>query len=143
MIPCGTETITLYNRRETKDAQTQRATVSWVRTVLTGCSWARRMERVRDGPTVVMTEILVCKIPESDAYRDPAAWDALTSTTGYFTLAPGDIIVKGISTDVIGSTLTPAALVDKHKRGGVMTVASATNNARPGSLLGHYLAKGA
>lgn len=142
MIPFGDEAITLYNRRETKDTA-GRTVVTWYRTELSGCSWARRMERVLRDTAYVSTEIIVCRIPESNAYRAPKDWDALTSPTGYFTLAPGDIIVRGIVTDTIGSTLTSAALVDKHKRGGVMTVASATDNTRPECLTRHYLAKGA
>jgi hypothetical protein len=143
MIPFGDEAVTLYNRRETKDEATGRTAVSWIRTALTKCSWARRIERVRDGTAYVLAESIVCRIPESNAYRAPEVWDALTSTTGLFTLAPGDIIVRGTVTDTIGPALTSAALVDKHRRGGVMTVASATDNTRPGCLTGHYLARGA
>ena len=139
MIPFGDETVTLYNRRETKDTA-GRTVVTWYRTPLTGCSWTRRMERVRDGTAYVQAEIIVCRIPESNAYRKPEEWDALTATTGLFTLAPGDIIVRGTVTDTI---TTAAALVDKYKRQGVMTVASATDNTRPECLTRHYLAKGA
>lgn len=140
MIPFGTETITLYNRREVRDAITQRTTVSWVRTALTGCSWARRMERVRDGPTVTSAEVITCRIPESTAYRTPSAWDALTVTTGLFTLAPGDIIVRGTVTDTITAS---AALVDKYRRQGVMTVQTTQDNTRPLFRTGHYCARGA
>ena len=139
MIPFGTETVTLYNRRETKDAN-GRTLVSWVRTALTGCSWVRRMERVRDSTTVTMAEMIVCRIPESDAYRAPEAWDALAATTGLFTLAPGNIIVHGTVTDTI---TTSAALVDKYKRQGVMTVQSVADNTRVLLRTGHYVARGA
>ena len=142
MIPFGTEAVTLYNRRETKDAN-GRTLVSWVRTALSGCSWVRRMERVRDGTAYVQAEMIVCRIPESNAYRTPEAWDALTVTTGLFTLAPGDIIVHGTVTDVIGASLTSAALVDKYKRQGVMTVASVADNTPVLFRTGHYVARGA
>jgi hypothetical protein len=142
MIPFGTESVTLYNRRETKDAN-GRTLVTWVRTELTKCSWTRRMERVRDSTTVTTAEMIVCRIPESDAYRKPEVWDALTATTGLFTLAPGDIIVHGTVTDTIGPALTSAALVDKYKRQGVMTVASVADNTRVLFRTGHYVARGA
>lgn len=140
MIPFGSETVTLYNRRETKDAVTQRTTVSWVRTVLTGCSWTRRMERVRDGTTVTLVEAITCRIPESSAYRKPEEWDKLTNATDLFTLAPGDIIVRGAVTDTV---TTATALVDKYKRQGVMTVASAKDNTVSLFRTGHYVARGA
>jgi len=139
MIPFGTETVTLYNRRETKDAN-GRTLVSWVRTALSGCSWVRRTERVRDGTAVTSTEIIVCRIPESNAYRAPEVWDALTNPIGLFTLAPGDIIVHGTVTDTI---TTSAALVDKYKRQGVMTVASVADNTRVLFRTRHYVARGA
>jgi len=143
MITFGSEAVTLYNRRESKDAN-GRTVVTWQRKELRGCFWTQRLERVRDSNSVVMTEVTVCKIPEDPAYRDPAEWDALADPTGYyFTLAPGDIIVKGVVSDAIGSSLTAAALVDKYKRSGVMTVTSVKNNAGSGYPLRHYLAKGA
>lgn len=142
MIPFGTEAVTLYNRRETKDTA-GRTVVTWYRTELLGCSWTRRMERVLQGTAYVQTEIIVCRIPESDDYRKPEEWDALTATTGLFTLAPGDIIVHGIVTDTIGASLTASALVDKYKRHGVMTVQSAADNTPVLFRTGHYVARGA
>jgi hypothetical protein len=87
-----------------------------------------------------MAEMIVCRIPASNAYRAPEEWDALTATTGLFTLAPGDIIVHGTVTDTI---TTSAALVDKYKRQGVMTVASVADNTRVLFRTGHYVARGA
>lgn len=141
MLPFGAETVTIYNRRETKDAN-GRTVVTWHRRVLAGCFWTSRIRHVRDGMATVLAEMIVCKIPERADYRTPAKWDALASVTNVFTLAPGDIIVRGAVTDTIGPKLTAAALVDKHKRGGVMTVTSAANNVRPGLPLGHYRAEG-
>lgn len=141
MLPFGTETITLYNRRETKDAN-QRTVVTWHRRVLAGCNWSQRVKHVWNGTAVVLADVTTCKIPERVDYRTPAEWDALASVANVFTLAPGDIIVRGAVTDTIGPTLSAAALIDKHKRSGAMTVTSATNNVRPGLPLGHYRAEG-
>lgn len=142
MMPFASETVTLYNRREGKDAS-GRTVVTWHRTELPGCFWTRRMERVREGNTMALTETIVCKIPESQRYLSPADWDAPSNPTDRFTLAPGDIVVRGAVTDEIGTALKATDLIEKHRRGGVMTVASAQDNTRPGFPLGHYLAKGA
>jgi hypothetical protein len=75
-------------------------------------------------------------------YVDPQAWDVLSDMSGRFTLAPGDILVRSITTDQIGDSLRASTLVEKHRRGGVMTVTTAQNNVHPGLPLGHYLARG-
>lgn len=142
MIPCGVVTITLYNRRETKDVN-GRTVVTWYRRSIGGCSWMRKTNRIWDGTAVILANTIICRIPEHPAYREPQDWDALTSPTGYFTLAPGDIIVRGTVTDTIGTSLSDAALIEKYKRGGAFVVAAAKNNVHPGLLLEHYLAEGA
>jgi hypothetical protein len=141
MIPFASETVTLYNRRKAKDAN-GRTVVTWHRTVLTGCSWTRRMERVRDGTVMTLAEVTVCKIPEDARYRPPDEWDKIANSADRFTLAPGDIIVRGAAADEIGAAIKATALVDKYRRQGVMTIASAQDNTRPGVPLGHYLARG-
>lgn len=142
MIPCGVVTITLYNRRETKDAS-GRTVVTWYRRSIGGCSWMQKVVRVWNGTAVVLSNAIICRIPEHPAYREPQEWDALGSPSGYFTLAPGDIIVRGQVTDTIGTPLSAAALVEKYKRGGAFVVTAAKNNARPESTLAHYHAEGA
>lgn len=142
MIPFATDKVTLYNRKEGKDAN-GRTTVSWQRTVLTRCFWTRRMEKVLDGTTETLTEVLVCKIPQDSRYRSPAEWNELEDVTGCFTLAPGDIIVHGETTDEITGDFKAIDMISKHRFQGVMSVVSAKNNVRPGYPLGHYLARGA
>lgn len=140
-MPFGTDAVTLYNRRESKDTN-GRTVVTWHRRAIPGCFWTRRNERIREGNSTTMSDVIVCKIPEDPDYREPSEWDVLPYIGDLFTLAPGDIIVRGVVADQIGAGLTSAALSDKHRRSGVMTVTSAQNNARPGFPLGHYLAKG-
>lgn len=142
MIPFGTETVTLYNRRETKD-ENGRTVVAWYRTVLAGCFWTLKRARIWDGTAVVLTDEVTCRIPEDMRYRSPADWDALTDAAGYFTLAPGDIVVRGAVADEIGTSFKASDLIAKYKRAGVMTVNAAQDNVRPSFPLGHYLAKGA
>ena len=141
MIPFGNEWVTLFNRRESTGPN-GRTITSWHRSYLSGCYWASRPGRVWDGSSVVMVDETICKIPGSSHYRAPADWDAMTDPGGYFTLSPGDVLLRGVVDEDIKPTLSSSALVSKHKRSGAMVVTSVKNNVVPGLPLGHYLAKG-
>lgn len=142
MIPFGCDTVTIYNRRETKDAN-GRTVVTWHRKELPGCSWTRKTKHIRDGNALVLADVTICRIPEHPDYRNPDEWDALTAVTNQFTLAPGDIIVRGPVFDLIGPLLPASALVEKHKRRGAFVVTATKNNVFPGVPLEHYMAEGA
>lgn len=140
MIPFAGETVTLYNRR--KQVLTDGKTAeTWVRRVLTGCSWVRTHERVRSDTEVGYTSSVTCRIPASDSYLPPDQWDALDDPSGKFTLAAGDVLVYGDVADEIGSELSAAELVKRYARRGSIVVRSARNNSRNG-ILPHYAAKG-
>lgn len=141
MIPFASETVTLYNRKEGKDAN-GRTVVTWHRTVLTGCFWTRRTIRALDNGNVKIGEVLVCKIPESTAYLPPDEWAALADPAGRFTLWMGDIIVYGDVPDEIGPALTETALRAKYARRGVMIVTAAKERCMSGAGLRHYVAEG-
>ena len=94
MIPFARERVTLYNRRRETDAQ-GRERIAWRRRVLDGCSWVCAHERVRDDGTTRYAQSVVCRIPQSADYLSPGQWDALSDPTGRFTLAPGDLLVRG------------------------------------------------
>lgn len=142
MIPFGMEIVTLYNRHETKD-ENGRTVAIWYRTVLAGCSWTLKRIRAWDGTAVILTDEITCRIPEDARYRSPAEWDALVVMTSNFTLAPGDIIVRGSVTDEIVAAFKASDLIAKYRRAGVMTVNAAQDNFRLGFPIGHYCAKGA
>ena len=136
MIPLARETVTLYNRRLVAGAD-GRAREVWRRRVLHGCSWVRAHERVRDDGIVRYAASVVCRIPASST---PGAWDALDAPEGTFTLAAGDILVRGAVEDEITEDFSAAALLKKYERGGAMVVQSAKENtAIPG--LAHYVAR--
>ena len=140
MIPFASETVTLYNRRRTTGAD-GRQVETWVRHVLTGCSWVRTHERVRSDTEVGYTSSVTCRIPASDSYLPPDQWDALDDPSGKFTLAAGDVLVYGDVADEIGSELSAAELVKRYARRGSIVVRSARNNSLNG-ILPHYAAKG-
>lgn len=50
------------------------------------------------------------------AYLDPIAWLALVTKTGKWTIAVGDVIVKGSVSDVIQSTPTVFTMTDLRKK---------------------------
>ena len=141
IMPFGRETVTLYNRREAKD-ENGRTHITWHRTVRPGCFWTRRVVRSVTNGHVSIGEHLACKIPESTDYLSPDEWDELDDPAGRFTLAAGDVVVKGNVPDEIGKALTENALKEKYRRHGIMTVSSAQNRAIGGAPLRQYLAQG-
>jgi hypothetical protein len=141
MIPFANNIVTLYNRREGKDTN-GRTVVTWHRTAFLNGSWTRKANRVWNGTAVVLSDTIVCRIPEDARYLSPAGWDDLADPAGYFTLAPGDILVRGDVSDVIGTPLSAAALVEKYKRSGAFVIVTAKDNTNLGLPLGHYLAEG-
>lgn len=140
MIPFAGETVTLYNRR--KQVSTDGKTAeTWVRRVLTDCSWVRTHERVRSDTEVGYTSSVTCRIPASADYLPPAEWDALSDPAGKFTLAAGDVLVFGAVADEVSAALPIGELVKKHERRGAIVVSSAKDNSRNG-VLPHYVARG-
>ena len=104
----------------------------WRGTVLRGASWRRSdacaVDAARGGLTAA--DRSVCRIPaDVDAggkrYADPLAYAAAADPEGLWTLAGGDVLVRG---EVPGGGWTPALLA--KARGEVMTVLSVTDNRR-------------
>lgn len=139
MIPFAKDTLTLYNRVRNVGAD-GRTAESWRRRVLTGCSWVRAHERVRDEGIVRYAESVACRIPASADYLPPGDWDAQGAPPGKFTLAAGDILVRGEVDDEIGAGLSAAELVKKYARSGAAIVQSVKENTHLGPLA-HYVAR--
>ena len=140
-LPFAHETITLYNRKEIKDASGRKVT-SWQRTVRTECFWTRRTFRTFINGVVQIGETVKCRIPESPAYVEPWDWETLEDTTDHFTVYAGDIIVHGAVTDEIGAALTETDLRKKYDKQGCIVVTSAKNFCIPGAPLPHYAVEG-
>lgn len=92
-------TITVYNQY--KDPLT--GLVSWLNTTLSGCFWKNTSNKVTVGTVELETNSTICRIPKNDKFKERYLWEQLTNDTmkDYFTLSPGDIIVKGEVTDKI------------------------------------------
>lgn len=91
--------ITIYNKY--RDVQTDITT--WTRTEVEGCFWKMVGTQVIIGETTLDTKSIVCRIPKDSRFLEKKDWINLSAYErgNYFTLAPGDIIVKGECEDII------------------------------------------
>ena len=137
-------TVTVYNK--ITDASTQ--VVTWYKTVITDCFWKMTGAEVRVGDAVLDSKAIVCRIPKSPIFMEKQDWIKLpvAQLSDYFTLAQGDIIVKGEcafdineyekgyrSSDLLGFYSQYQAC---------MEITEFSNNTGIGRNNEHYLARG-
>ena len=128
------ETVTVFNARW----EAQSGGYVYLPTVVRGVGWHAGLAEAVDGRGGRVTaNRIVARIPgDADAgekaYVDPVAWRAAEDVSGLWTLAGGDIIVKG---EAAGDGWTPGEL--KAAFAERMTVLGVTDNrGRP--LGGHW-----
>lgn len=137
-------TLTIYNRFE--DAQTN--IITWYRTVVNDSFWKCVGDRVVINQTVLETNNIICRIPESDKFLEKYKWIQLPNDkmSRYFTLGPGDIIIKGEVDDIVNeyqSGHRSNDLVKKYKQlQGCMEVQEVAINTGIGRNNPHYYVKG-
>ena len=137
-------TLTIYNRFE--DAQTN--VITWYRTVVNDSFWKYVGDRVVINQTVLETNNIICRIPESDKFLEKYKWIQLPNDemSQYFTLGPGDIIIKGEVEDIVNeyqSGHRSNDLVKKYKQlQGCMEVQEVAINIGIGRNNPHYYVKG-
>lgn len=137
-------TITIYNKFT--DAQTR--LVRWYRHVITNTFWKYSGNKIVVGNTVLETKDIICRIRKDEAFREKHEWIDIPNDemSQYFTLAPGDIIVKGEVEDVIDEYTSGARstdLVKKYKAlQGCMEIQEFSNNTNGGRGNEHYYVKG-
>lgn len=119
--PTFCQTITLYNHYSDDGGKTQH---KWLRTVLDNCyfgvvSAAKSGNLSKDG-----SDSFVCRIPQTPKFKF-----LYQGVEGTFTLAPGDIIVRGGVADEISDTNgnRPADILHKYK-GNAFTIQSVSTN---------------
>lgn len=103
--------LTLYNRYLSAGAET------YQRTVIEGVAWENRKAAnvLASGGNIAVDAVAVyIPLARGAAYVAPKAWQALSSKTGYWTLQPGDVIVRGQVTDAITGGFTMTALKAKY-----------------------------
>ena len=137
-------TITIYNRFE--DPQTN--LVTWHRHVVEGAFWKYAGNKIVVGNTVLETKDIICRIRKDDRFLEPYQWRAIPNDQmdNFFTLNSGDIIVKGIATDVINEYTAGTRSSDlkkKYKNGqGCLEIQTWSNNTGGGRGNEHYYVKG-
>lgn len=137
-------TITIYN----KFVDTQTDVVRWYRTIVTDCFWQLSGTEVRVGGTVLDSKSIVCRIPKDDRFLEKQDWIALPNDEmdDYFTLAQGDIIVKGECDFVIDEYTKghrSTDLLGKYRKyQACMEITEFSNNTGIGRNNEHYLARG-
>lgn len=137
-------TITVYN----KYVNPLTHVISWFKTVLTDCFWQLTGSEVSIGNTVLDSKATICRIPEHSKYLDKQDWIKLPDDKmgDYFTIAPGDIIVKGDCDFVINeytSGTKSTDLLNKYNEyKACMLITEFSNDTGVGRNNKHYVARG-
>lgn len=137
-------TVTIYNRYE--DAQTN--LVSWFRTKVDGTFWKYTGNKVVVGNTVLETKDIICRLRKDKRFLEKQDWITVPNDLmpQYFTLAQGDIIVKGDVSDEINeyvSGMRSSDLKKKYKSlQGCIEIQEWANNTGGGRGNEHYYVKG-
>lgn len=137
-------TITIYNKFT--DAQTQ--VTHWFKQVVTDCFWQLSGSTVRIDEVTLDSKSIVCRIPKDDRFLEKQDWIKLPNDqmNQYFTLATGDIIVKGIcdeNIDEYTSGHRSTDLLNKYREyQACMEITEFSNNSGVGRNNEHYLTRG-
>lgn len=137
-------TITIYNRF--KDPVT--ALVTWYRTVVEGCFWKYTGNKVTVNDVTLQTNSTICRIPKSDIFKERYLWEALTDVErgDFFTISPGDIIIKGEVEDIVDEQVKghrSTDLIAKYKKlQGCIEIESWADNTGVGRNDKHYFVTG-
>lgn len=137
-------TLTIYNKFE--DPQTH--IVTWYRTVLENCFWKYIGNKIKIGNVNLETDNSICRIPISDKFKEKYEWINIPNDemSQYFTIAKGDIIIKGEVDDTINEYVSGSRSTDieaKYKElQGCIRIQEMTINTGIGRCCEHYLVKG-
>ena len=138
-------TVTIYNKFTDK----QTSVVKWFRTVIPNdCFWQLTGTELRIGDTVLDSKSIVCRIPKDDAFLEKQDWEKLPNDemNNYFTLAHGDIIVKGecdFEIDEYTKGYRASDLLNHYQDyQACMSVSEFAINTGKGKNNEHYLARG-
>ena len=137
-------TVTVYNKYE--DPQTQ--LVRWYRHKVDGAFWKYTGNKVVVGNTVLETKDIICRLRKDDNFREKHLWIAIPNDkmSNYYTLAQGDIIVKGEVTDEINEYSAGHRSSDLKKKykalQGCLEIQEFSINVGGGRGNEHYLVKG-
>ena len=138
------QTLTIYNKFTNPETRV----VTWYKTVVEKCFWKYTGNKLTVGETTIETDTTLCRIPKDTKYIDKHEWEELPDEqkSAYFTLGPGDIIVKGEVEDVVNeyeSGNRSSDLLTKYRKlQGCMLVERCSVNTGVGRGMEHYYVKG-
>lgn len=136
--------ITIYNKFE--DPQTN--LVRWFRHSVDGTFWKYAGNKVVIGNTVLETKDIICRLRKDDKFLERHEWISLPNDkmADYFTLAQGDIIVKGDVEDEIDEYTSGKRSTDLKRKykglQGCLEIQEWANNTGGGRGNEHYYVKG-
>lgn len=109
-IPTFIHTITLFNK--VNDKSSGKTVVSWHKTILKDCYFGAVPGETQNDNTVSGNNTFICRIPKDEKYSSEYKGEK-----DKFTLAPGDVIIKGIIEedvkDTVGNRISD--LLNKYK----------------------------
>lgn len=138
------KTLTIFNKFQ--DPQTQ--IVTWYRTVVKNCFWKYTGNKVTIDKVVLETNDIICRIPKDSRFLEKHKWIAIPNDSmhKYFTLSPGDIIVRDEISDNINEYVSghrSSDLLKKYKGlQGCMEIKEWANDTGVGRCSEHYRVKG-
>lgn len=136
--------VTIYNKFE--DPQTN--LVRWFRHSVDGTFWKYAGNKVVIGNTVLETKDIICRLRKDDKFLEKHEWISLPNDkmADYFTLAQGDIIVKGDVEDEIDEYTSGKRSTDLKRKykglQGCLEIQEWANNTGGGRGNEHYYVKG-
>ena len=137
-------TITIFNKFQ--DPQTK--LIRWYRTVVEGAFWKYVGEKIKIGRTVLETDNTLCRIRKDNRFLEKYEWlqKPNDEMENFFTLAEGDIIVKGEVDDTIDEGtqgIRSSDVIAKYKKlQGCVVIEEVAINVGAGRCNEHYLVKG-
>lgn len=144
--PWWDTTVTIYNRYE--DPQTK--VITWFKNTVNGCFWKYQHDKLTIGQTVLESNKTICRIRKDERFLEAYAYRDLVSTekSKYFTLAKGDILIKGDVSDTIDEYIKghySTDLIKKYKAlQGCIEIDHVSINSNGGrtGMSEHYLVEG-
>ena len=137
-------TITVFNKFT--DPQTK--VVRWYKTIVNGAFWKYVGDKVMIGKTVLETNNTICRVRKDARFLEQYLWlqQPNDEMQNYFTLAKGDILIKGEVEDEIDEYTSGKRsndIIAKYKQlQGCMTIEKIAINVGAGRCDEHYYVKG-
>lgn len=136
-------TVTIYNKFVDSNNFTR-----WYKNVVTDCFWQLSGQTVKVGEVTLDSKSVVCRIPKDDKFLEKQDWIKIPDELkgNYFTIAQGDIIVRGACEDNIDeyqSGHRSTDLLGKYREyQACMEISEYANNTGVGRNNEHYLTRG-